>query len=70
MAMISEQMDVAWMGSWGYVWANDASEVLTGSTVMAIATVKYDERPIYQKSAVKPLPSGMGFTASVLCFFC
>jgi phosphonate transport system substrate-binding protein len=46
-AMISEQVDVAWMGPWGYVLANDASEVLTGKPITAIATVKYDERPIY-----------------------
>ncbi len=46
-AMISEQVDVAWMGPWGYVLANDASEVLTGNAITAIATVKYDEKPIY-----------------------
>lgn|GEM_PF-149781 len=46
-AMISEQVDVAWMGPWGYVLANDASEVLTGKAITAIATVKYDEKPIY-----------------------
>lgn len=46
-AMISEQVDVAWMGPWGYVLANDASEVLTGNAITAVATVKYDERPIY-----------------------
>lgn len=46
-AMISEQLDVAWMGPWGYVLANDASEVLTNAAITAIATVKYDERPIY-----------------------
>lgn len=46
-AMISEQLDVAWMGPWGYVLANDASEVLTNAAITAIATVAYDERPIY-----------------------
>ncbi len=46
-AMISEQLDIAWMGPWGYVLANDASEVLTNAAITAIATVKYDERPIY-----------------------
>jgi len=46
-AMISEQLDVAWMGPWGYVLANDASEVLIGAAISAIATVEYDTRPIY-----------------------
>ncbi|NDJ60006.1 MAG: phosphate/phosphite/phosphonate ABC transporter substrate-binding protein [Chloroflexi bacterium] len=46
-AMISEQVDIAWMGPWGYVLANDASEVLTDNPITAIATVKYDEQPIY-----------------------
>jgi phosphonate transport system substrate-binding protein len=46
-AMISEQVDIAWMGPWGYVLANDASEVLTNKPITAIATVKYDEKPIY-----------------------
>ncbi|MDZ4770526.1 MAG: phosphate/phosphite/phosphonate ABC transporter substrate-binding protein [Chloroflexota bacterium] len=46
-AMISEQLDVAWMGPWGYVLANDASEVLTNAPINAIATVQYDTRPIY-----------------------
>lgn len=46
-AMISEQVDVAWMGPWGYVLANDSSDVLTGKPITAIATVKYDEKPIY-----------------------
>jgi phosphonate transport system substrate-binding protein len=46
-ALISEQVDVAWMGPWGYVLANDASEMLTNQAISAIATVKYDEMPIY-----------------------
>ena len=46
-AMLSEQVDIAWMGPWGYVLANDASEVLTSKAITAIATVKYDEKPIY-----------------------
>ncbi len=29
-----------------------------------------DGRGVYLESAVKPLPSGMGYKASVLCFFC
>jgi phosphonate transport system substrate-binding protein len=40
-AMGSGQLDVAWMGPWGYIIANNAS----GCT--AIATVKYDEKPTY-----------------------
>lgn len=46
-ALISEQVDVAWMGPWGYVLANDTSEVLTGKAITAIATAKYDEKPVY-----------------------
>jgi phosphonate transport system substrate-binding protein len=40
-AMGSGQLDFAWMGPWGYVLANSS----TGCT--ALATVKYDEKPIY-----------------------
>ena len=40
-AMGSGQLDVAWMGPWGYVIANAA----TGC--QAVATAKYDDRPIY-----------------------
>jgi phosphonate transport system substrate-binding protein len=40
-AMGSGQLDVAWMGPWGYVIANNASGC------QAIATAKYDEKPIY-----------------------
>jgi phosphonate transport system substrate-binding protein len=40
-AMGSGQLDVAWMGPWGYIIANNS----TGCT--AIATVKYDEKPTY-----------------------
>lgn len=40
-AMGSGQLDLAWMGPWGYVIANNS----TGCT--ALATVKYDEKPIY-----------------------
>lgn len=46
-AMLSNQVDVAWMGPWGYVLANDASDVLTSKPINAILTVKYDEKPIY-----------------------
>lgn len=40
-AMGSGQLDIAWMGPWGYVIADNA----TGCR--AIATAKYDEKPIY-----------------------
>jgi phosphonate transport system substrate-binding protein len=40
-AMGSGQLDVAWMGPWGYVIANAA----TGC--QAVATAKYNEKPIY-----------------------
>jgi phosphonate transport system substrate-binding protein len=40
-AMGSGQLDVAWMGPWGYIIANNA----TGC--QAVATAKYDEKPIY-----------------------
>src|SRR5215469_15147475 len=40
-AMGGEQVDVAWMGPWGYIIANNA----TGC--QAVATVKYDDKPIY-----------------------
>ena len=40
-AMGSGQVDLAWMGPWGYVIANNS----TGC--QAVATVKYDDKPIY-----------------------
>jgi phosphonate transport system substrate-binding protein len=40
-AMGSGQLDVAWMGPWGYIIANAATNC------QAVATVKYDEKPIY-----------------------
>lgn len=40
-ALANEQVDVAWMGPWGYVLAHD------DSGVEAIATAKYDGKPIY-----------------------
>lgn len=40
-AMGSGQLDLAWMGPWGYIIANNA----TGC--QALATVKYDEKPFY-----------------------
>jgi phosphonate transport system substrate-binding protein len=41
-AMGSGNLDLAWMGPWGYILANNAS------ACRAIATVKYDEKPTYQ----------------------
>jgi phosphonate transport system substrate-binding protein len=41
-AMGSGQLDLAWMGPWGYIIANNS----TGCR--AVATVKYDEKPTYQ----------------------
>src|SRR5215472_16699427 len=38
-ALANEQVDVAWMGPWGYVLAN------ADSGVTAIATAKYDGKP-------------------------
>jgi phosphonate transport system substrate-binding protein len=40
-AMGGGQLDIAWMGPWGYIIANNA----TGC--QAVATVKYDDKPIY-----------------------
>jgi phosphonate transport system substrate-binding protein len=38
-ALANEQVDVAWMGPWGYILAN------ADSGVTAIATAKYDGKP-------------------------
>lgn len=40
-AMATGNLDLAWMGPWGYVLANHASGC------QAIATVRYDDRPVY-----------------------
>ncbi|MGB7827577.1 MAG: phosphate/phosphite/phosphonate ABC transporter substrate-binding protein [Pseudolabrys sp.] len=40
-AMGSGQHDVGWMGPWGYIIANSATNC------QALATVKYDDKPIY-----------------------
>lgn len=40
-AMGSGQLDLAWMGPWGYIIANNATNC------QAVATVKYDEKPTY-----------------------
>jgi len=45
-ALANDQVDVAWMGPWGYVLAN------TDSGVTAIATAKYDGKPIYHAIVV------------------
>jgi phosphonate transport system substrate-binding protein len=45
-ALANEQVDVAWMGPWGYVLANN------DSGVTAIATAKYDGKPIYHAIVV------------------
>lgn len=40
-AMGGGQVDIAWMGPWGYIIANNAINC------QAVATVKYDDKPIY-----------------------
>lgn len=40
-ALANEQADIAWMGPWGYVLANNEGGA------QAIATVKYDGKPTY-----------------------
>ena len=40
-AMGSGQLDLAWMGPWGYIIANNSSGC------SAVATVKYDDKPVY-----------------------
>ena len=40
-AMASGNLDLAWMGPWGYIIANNST------ACQAIATVKYDDKPIY-----------------------
>ena len=57
-ALANKQVDLAWMGPWGYILAND------DSGVRAIATAKYDGKPIYhaivvcEPGAVKNWPEG------------
>ena len=41
LALANKQLDLAWMGPWGYILAHD------DSGVRAIATAKYDGKPIY-----------------------
>jgi len=52
-ALANDQVDVAWMGPWGYVLANNDS----GAT--AIATAKYDGKPIYYAIVVCRPGSGV-----------
>ena len=40
-AMGGGQLDIGWMGPWGYIIANNATNC------QAVATVKYDEKPTY-----------------------
>ena len=47
-AMSSGQLDLAWMGPWGYILANNATDCY------AIATVKYDDKPIYYAIIIAP----------------
>ena len=57
-ALANKQVDLAWMGPWGYVLAHD------DSGAQAIATVKYDGKPIYyaivvcRPGMVKAWPDG------------
>jgi len=52
-ALANDQVDVAWMGPWGYILANNDS----GAT--AIATAKYDGKPIYHAIVVCKPGSGV-----------
>ncbi len=52
-ALANEQVDLAWMGPWGYVLANN------DSGVTAIATAKYDGKPIYHAIEVCNPGSGI-----------
>jgi phosphonate transport system substrate-binding protein len=45
-AMASGNLDLAWMGPWGYVIANNATDC------QAIATVKYDDKPVYHSIVI------------------
>jgi phosphonate transport system substrate-binding protein len=52
-ALANEQVDAAWMGPWGYVLANN------DSGVTAVATAKYDGKPIYHAIVVCKPGSGI-----------
>ncbi len=45
-ALANDQVDLAWMGPWGYVLAN------TDSGAIPLATVKYNEKPVYHAIVV------------------
>jgi phosphonate transport system substrate-binding protein len=45
-ALANDQADIAWMGPWGYILANNEGGA------QAIATVKYDGRPFYHAIVV------------------
>lgn len=45
-ALGAEQLDLAWMGPFGYVLANERAGA------QAVATVKYDDKPIYHAIVV------------------
>lgn len=45
-ALANDQVDIAWMGPWGYILANDTA------SAQAIATAKYDEKPVYHAIVV------------------
>src|SRR6202034_4031006 len=45
-ALANEQVDIAWLGPWGYVLAND------DSGAEAIAMAKYDGKPIYHSIVI------------------
>lgn len=47
-ALANEQVDLAWMGPFGYVLANN------NSGAEAIAMVKYDDKPVYHAIVVGP----------------
>jgi len=63
-ALANKQVDLAWMGPWGYVLAND------DSGARAIATAKYDGKPIYhaivvcKPGLVKSWPDGATHAAN------
>lgn len=53
-ALASEQVDVAWLGPWGYVLAHDRDPGIN-----AIATVKYDNNPYYHAIMIAKPNSGI-----------
>jgi phosphonate transport system substrate-binding protein len=52
-ALANDQVDVAWMGPWGYILASN------DSGAQAIATAKYDGKPIYHAIVVCRPGSGI-----------